>query len=1092
MGGIRLRFGRPAVRSLRLPRGKSGLTAGLAGAGLLLAVGVAGTVQASTPVTNGYRDFGYGGALATRATSDPEQSKLWYTDGFWWAGLFVSSGTGSGGSHYDIFRLNTSTHSWVDTTRQIDIRDLSHGDYFWDAANLKLYVASSKSICRAVPAPPTPGCNDSIRVYRYSYNGAEPTLATRYKLDAGYPKILVGGLYTGGNFTGGGSNAVTITKDAGGVYWLAYTRDDPTTPAPVSPQHFQSDVYLSHSVDGITWAAPTRFAGAADGELDQDNTASIVAFGSSVGLYWTDKHSAGASSAFFAVHPNGSDPVTGWLSPETVTSGTNAVENQSNLKADSTGKVYAIVKTGLTDQVRLFDRSTGGVWTQHNVWTSGNGNTRAQVVIDEQLGLAYAFSSSGGTTAGTIYVKAAPLSTLSFPTGKGTIFINSATDPSIDDVTLTKQMVTNATGIVAEATDRTTFQFLHGEMTLAASDVTPPAGVGATINGGAAFTGSTGVTLGVAAVDPGSGVSLVRLANTPDVDGSGVLNGASAASFTFAPSIAWTLAAGDGTHTVYAQVRDSAGNWSGLVSDDITLDTTAPVGSVSIKGGVSLTRSLNVTLNVAATDAGVGTVSNVRLANVGGTSGGLLNDPSAVTLPYAATKSWTLAAGADGSRTVYAQWQDSLGNWSGVSSDTITLDTTPPAAGTVSIDETSPTSSATIHLTLTNPGGASAVRVAESPAGLATATVTPFKTSVPYTLAAGLDGTRTVYVQWLDGAGNVSTAATDSIILDLRAPVGKVSINSGAVGTHSLAVTLSFPNTDTDVDQIRISNSPTMSPSTTIGTLGTPWVGGKAWTLGTPLTNGATRAVYVTFHDLAGHVSAPLSGVAYSAADSIRIDLTKPTLTGSVITRWLNVSMIGNAARIRLSWPIAHDTITGVASYRVWVSTDGHAYTFAGAPSSNLFDTRVFAGHTYRYRVYAVDRAVNTSASLYTPVLRTLAYQNTSTAVHFSSGWSTVISPSYYGGSDRWTNHARTSASLTFVGRAVSWVSALGPTRGQARVYVDGHLISTINLYSPSVVARRVVFSRSVSAGHTHTIKVIVVGTAGHPRVDVDAFLVLR
>ena len=41
-----------------------------------------------------------------------------------------------------------------------------YGDYLWDGGHNKLYVASSKSICRSVPAPPTQGCNDGIRVYR--------------------------------------------------------------------------------------------------------------------------------------------------------------------------------------------------------------------------------------------------------------------------------------------------------------------------------------------------------------------------------------------------------------------------------------------------------------------------------------------------------------------------------------------------------------------------------------------------------------------------------------------------------------------------------------------------------------------------------------------------------------------------------------------------------------------------------------------------------------------------------------------------------------------------------------------------------------
>src|SRR5437762_806383 len=81
----------------------------------------------------------------------------------------------------------------------------------------------------------------------------------------------------------------------------------------------------------------------------------------------------------------------------------NVAAAQANLKADAAGNVYAIIKTDVTDQVRLFNRAIGGTtWASHNVWTSANGNTRAQVVIDDDNDVAYAFSSSGSTTAGTI------------------------------------------------------------------------------------------------------------------------------------------------------------------------------------------------------------------------------------------------------------------------------------------------------------------------------------------------------------------------------------------------------------------------------------------------------------------------------------------------------------------------------------------------------------------------------------------------------------------------------------------------------------------------------------------------------------------
>ena len=46
---------------------------------------------------------------------------------------------------------------------------------------------------------------------------------------------------------------------------------------------------------------------------------------------------------------------------------------------------------------------------------------------------------------------------------------------------------------------------------------------------------------------------------------------------TFSTSKAWTLTSGDGTKTVYAKLKDKAGNWSDTtIKDTIILDTISP------------------------------------------------------------------------------------------------------------------------------------------------------------------------------------------------------------------------------------------------------------------------------------------------------------------------------------------------------------------------------------------------------------------------------------------------------------------------------------------------------------------------------------
>jgi hypothetical protein len=59
-------------------------------------------------------------------------------------------------------------------------------------------------------------------------------------------------------------------------------------------------------------------------------------------------------------------------------------------------------------------------------------------------------------------------------------------------------------------------------------------------------------------------------------------------------------------------------------------------------------------------------------------------------------------------------------------------------------------------------------------------------------------------------------------------------------------------------------------------------------------------------------------------------------------------------------------------------------------------------------------------------------------------------------------------------------------------VYVDGELVRTVSTHRPSASPRRIVFTRSWDDVGRHTIRLVVVGTSGRPRVDVDAFVVLR
>ena len=89
-------------------------------------------------------------------------------------------------------------------------------------------------------------------------------------------------------------------------------------------------------------------------------------------------------------------------------------------------------------------------------------------------------------------------------------------------------------------------------------DTTPPTG-SILINTGSDSTTSRSVTLTLSATD-NSGVASMRISN----DGSTWSD-----ECTFSTSQTWVLSDGDGLKTVYAMFKDTAGNWSAVVSDTI-------------------------------------------------------------------------------------------------------------------------------------------------------------------------------------------------------------------------------------------------------------------------------------------------------------------------------------------------------------------------------------------------------------------------------------------------------------------------------------------------------------------------------------------
>lgn len=194
---------------------------------------------------------------------------------------------------------------------------------------------------------------------------------------------------------------------------------------------------------------------------------------------------------------------------------------------------------------------------------------------------------------------------------------------------------------------------------------------------------------------------------------------------------------------------------------------------------------------------------------------------------------------------------------------------------------------------------------------------------------------------------------------------------------------------------------------------------------------------------------------------------------------------------MRVSWALTGNAVD-LKRFELQVSTDGGSYRAL----SLAFPTRTSAlvsvapGHRQRFRVRAFDRQGRASAWAAGPTLRTTRLSESSSPTRFAGTWVRAGSSAYIGSIARASRARGATTTLTFSGTSVAWVGPVGPTRGRASVYLDGALVKTIDLYSSTFQARRVLYAATPAAG-THKLTIRVAGTTGRPWVAVDAYFVL-
>lgn len=307
----------------------------------------------------------------------------------------------------------------------------------------------------------------------------------------------------------------------------------------------------------------------------------------------------------------------------------------------------------------------------------------------------------------------------------------------------------------------------------------------------------------------------------------------------------------DGVKTIQVRLSDEAGNTSVLTAD-VTLDRTAPTGTVVVNGGELYTNDANVTVEVTPA-TGVIDIADIRYT-VNGTP---------TTIAY--TDSFVIDVGnANEEKQITVELIDEAGNISPVYTSTITLDTVAPT-GTVAINggaAYATSAQVTLNLTL-GAGVTDVVGVQFSNDNLTWSTEQAYSPSMSYTLSAG-DGSKTVYVRFIDRAGNIGTAQ-DSITLDTVAPTGQVLINNNERFSNSLELELTLTTPDSnELAGIQFSSDGTIWSALEA------YTGSKQWLVE---GNGETT-VYVKFIDEAGN--------EHVTSSSIYVDTVKPIVSISM------------------------------------------------------------------------------------------------------------------------------------------------------------------------------------------------------------------
>ena len=357
--------------------------------------------------------------------------------------------------------------------------------------------------------------------------------------------------------------------------------------------------------------------------------------------------------------------------------------------------------------------------------------------------------------------------------------------------------------------------------------------------------------------------------------------------------------------------------------------------------------------------------------------------------------------------------------------------------------------------------------------------------------AAAPPGDYTWQLHASDANGSTDETGSFSVVDEATPDMGVLSLKPGTTMTKSSTInyTLTFagPVTGLSAGDLRRTGSALKCK------VGTPTGGPTQYAI--QVTGCTTGSVILTLNvdTVRGELLAvgPLGPII---APKVIIDRSAPHVSTPRVSLRSGVQLDGSSTTeplpITVSWS-GSDGGSGVKSYDVKRRYAGGYYSTIASnvtPTSLPWEMKPgspYPGPAYQFKVRARDKAGNVGSWIGPYPWRAALIQQNNSSIKLSGAWTNESGAAHSGGSVKTASAAGASASLTFHGRAVAWITTLRPDSGEARVYIDGALVATIDTNAGTTTERYVAYSRSWSGWGKHTIKIVVVGGQ---RVDLDAF----